>query len=56
MIKEVLSHKMNYLFVAKPSDHQYMMEWITAYDTLPEITAQDIKGPSRIKLDTYSTF
>ncbi len=44
MIKEVLSHKMNYLFVAKPSDHQYMMEWITAYDTLPEITAQDIKG------------
>ena len=44
MIEEVLRHKMNYLFVAKPGDHQYMMEWIAAYDTLPEVISQDIKG------------
>jgi len=44
MIEYVLSHTMNYLFVAKPGDHQYMMEWIAAYDTLPQVTASDVKG------------
>lgn len=44
MIQCVLSHGMNYLFVAKPDDHQYLMDWITAYDALPGITVTDIKG------------
>ncbi|MBU1012104.1 MAG: hypothetical protein KKG99_03810 [Bacteroidetes bacterium] len=31
-IKDVLSARMHYLFVAKPGDHKYMMEWINAYE------------------------
>jgi len=44
MIEYVLSHNMNYLFVAKLNDHQYMMDWIEAYDTLPQVTVSDSKG------------
>lgn len=44
MIQHVLNQGMNYLFVAKPGDHRYMMDWIAAYDTLPCITVSDIKG------------
>ena len=44
MIKQVLYHGMNYLFVAKPNDHTYMMDWIAEYDTLSEVIVSDIKG------------
>jgi hypothetical protein len=44
MIDAVLREKMNFLFVAKPDDHTYTMEWIAAYDDLPRVTATDIKG------------
>lgn len=41
MIEHVIRHNMNYLFVAKPNDHQYMMEWIAAYGVLPQVIASD---------------
>jgi hypothetical protein len=44
MIDHVLKRKLNYLFVAKPDDHQYMMEWIDTYESLPQITAADVRG------------
>ena len=44
MIEHVLNHQMNYLFVAKPDDHKYMMEWIAAYQSLPQISITDSKG------------
>ena len=44
MIQHVLNHGMNYLFVAKPGDHQYMMDWVNTYRVLPCVTLADIKG------------
>ena len=44
MIEQVLNEKLNFLFVAKPDDHKYMMEWLEAYDRLPQVTSTDIKG------------
>ena len=40
----VLEHKMHFLFVAKPDDHQYMMQWLADYNELPKWTVKDIKG------------
>lgn len=31
-ITDVLEQEMHYIFVAKPSDHKYLMDWIAAYD------------------------
>jgi hypothetical protein len=44
MIDQILQEKMNFLFVAKPDDHTYMMEWIAAFDRLPQVTSTDLKG------------
>ena len=44
MIESILNEKFNYLLVAKPDDHKYMMEWIAAYDSLPQVTSTDVKG------------
>ena len=44
MIEQVLAENMHFLFVAKPADHTFMMEWIEAFDQLPQITTMDIKG------------
>jgi len=44
MVNLVLEHKMHYLFVAKPDDHKYMMQWLSDYDVLPKIIAHDLKG------------
>jgi hypothetical protein len=44
MIESILNEKFNYLLVAKPDDHRYMMEWIAAYDSLPQVTSTDVKG------------
>jgi hypothetical protein len=37
MIQQVINEKIHYLFVAKPDDHKYMMEWIGGFDALPEV-------------------
>lgn len=35
MIEEAKKHNMHYLFVAKPSSHKYLQEWVDAYKDLP---------------------
>lgn len=44
MVNLVLEHKMHFLFVAKPDDHQYMMQWLADYDALPALSVHDIQG------------
>ncbi len=44
VIEDVVENKMHYIFAAKPDDHKYMMDWINAYDELPAVSFQDIKG------------
>jgi len=44
MIAEVLSHQFHFLFVAKPNDHKYMMEWLDAFDGLPTVEQMGLKG------------
>jgi hypothetical protein len=43
-IEEALSHSMHYLFVAKPSSHKYLQEWIDAYESLPGYDRTNSKG------------
>jgi len=35
LIEETLAGDMHYLFVAKPGNHKYLVEWLSAYDALP---------------------
>lgn len=44
MIQHVLAHGMHYLFVAKPTDHTYMMDWLAEYPHLPCVEIHDDKG------------
>ena len=44
MIEQVLQAKMKFLFVAKPDDHTYMMDWIATFDRLPSVIKTDLKG------------
>jgi len=44
MIEETLTQGMHYLYVAKPDDHTYLMEWIAAYKELPRYEFIDEKG------------
>ncbi len=44
MIEEVLEQSMHYLFVAKPTDHTYLKEWIEAFKNLPFLEFKDEKG------------
>ena len=44
MIKDVVSEGMHFLFVAKPDDHKYMMEWLNVFCRLPEVVFSDEKG------------
>lgn len=44
MIKDALAEGFNFIFVAKPDDHQYMMEWLEDYTSLPRRTIVDTKG------------
>ena len=48
MIEETIAGDMHYLFVAKPGNHKYLMEWINAYDVLPSTESTDDKGNSHI--------
>jgi phosphomannomutase len=40
----LLKQGMHYLYVAKPDDHTYMMDWIAAYEELPHCDYKDEKG------------
>lgn len=44
MIETVLENKFHYFFVAKPTSHRYMMEWLDAYDSLYELRDVDDNG------------
>jgi hypothetical protein len=44
IIEDILSYKFHYLFTAKPTDHQYMMEWVDTCDSLTEMALTDKKG------------
>lgn len=44
MIKKVLEHHFEYIFVAKRPSHQSMMNWIEAQGTLNQSQTQDDKG------------
>ena len=43
MIDLVREHRFSYFFVAKPSSHKYMMEWINTYEQRPEYREVDSK-------------
>jgi hypothetical protein len=38
----------HFLFVAKPGDHTYLTEWLTAYKSLPKTEYIDDKGRTHI--------
>jgi hypothetical protein len=44
MIGQVSAAGLLYLFVAKPKDHTYMMNWLKGYPQLPLVESQDDKG------------
>lgn len=44
IIEDIRNLRMHYLFVAKPSDHKYMMRWLNACDELNKIEFLDEKG------------
>ena len=44
MVRLVQAEGMSFLFVAKPDDHVYMMEWINGFDRLPEVVSVDERG------------
>jgi hypothetical protein len=48
IIEDILAKRLHYLFVAKPSDHKYMMEWVDTYDKLARIEFEDNKGRHHI--------
>ena len=48
MIETVLENDMHYLFVAKPGDHKYFTEWISAYHSLSPMETTDDKGRTHI--------
>lgn len=44
MMETVIENDMHCLFVAKPGDHQYLFEWIEAFNELPCLEITDQKG------------
>ena len=44
IIEDILTNRLHYLFVAKPVDHTYMMDWLDAYKKLDCIEFPDEKG------------
>jgi hypothetical protein len=44
IIQQILDLKLHYLFVAKPDDHTYMMDWLAAYASLHQQASRDHKG------------
>ncbi|MEZ8579183.1 hypothetical protein AB6D24_04985 [Vibrio splendidus] len=48
MINVVLESAMHYLFVAKPGDHKYLVEWLDTYERLPVTEYVDEQGRTHI--------
>ena len=48
MIEETLRAGNHYLFVAKPGDHKYLVEWLDAFNVLPSTEFVDVKGNTHI--------
>jgi len=48
MIEVALDNGMHYLFVAKPGDHKYLVEWLEQYESLPTTEYVDAKGRTHI--------
>jgi hypothetical protein len=48
MIELVKQQAMHFLFVAKPDDHVYMMEWLTGYQSLNSYMQTDNKGRQHV--------
>lgn len=44
IIEDVLSKRAHYIFVAKPTDHSFLMEWLAAYPKLDETRFTDDEG------------
>jgi hypothetical protein len=44
IIEDILNHKFHYLFAAKPTDHEYMMQWVEGSERVAGITFTDQKG------------
>ncbi len=44
IIEDILSHRMHYLFAAKPTDHTYMMACLDLYPHLHHVEFMDDKG------------
>lgn len=43
IIEQILEAKRHYLFVAKPGDHKYLMDWVDGYKALASISFEDEK-------------
>jgi hypothetical protein len=48
MIEQAIAGQMHFLFVAKPGNHKYLVEWLEAYKTLPSTQVIDDKGNTHI--------
>jgi hypothetical protein len=48
MIELAKDNEMNFLFVAKPKDHTYLMNWLDSYDSLNSYQTTDEKGRQHI--------
>ncbi len=48
MIEETIKGDMHYLFVAKPGNHKYLVEWLSTFEQLPSTEVIDDKGNRHI--------
>ena len=44
LIEQIVVQRFHYIFVAKPDDHKYLMDWVAGYKTLDSIEFRDKKG------------
>lgn len=47
IIEDTVAARMHYIYVAKPTSHSYLMEWLDAYPKLNELEIVDIKKDVR---------
>ncbi len=48
MIEETIKGDMHYLFVTKPGNHKYLVEWLSTFEQLPSTEVIDDKGNRHI--------
>jgi len=51
MIEEAGKGDMYYLFVAKPGNHKYLMEWLNAFNSHPSIGQTGLTQPYSSKFN-----